>query len=76
MKTVIFNNKSPYLKFLAQELQLPRVENTEFLANDLFAGCGGLALGFEAAGFKTVGYEMLEDPCMTYQHNLQSYEIF
>jgi DNA (cytosine-5)-methyltransferase 1 len=72
MKTVIFNNRPPYLEFIEQELQLPQIENTEFLVIDLFAGCGGLALGFEAAGFRTVGYEMLEDPCTTYQHNLQA----
>lgn len=37
---------------------------------DLFAGCGGLSLGFEASGFKTVGYEMDEDACKTYSSNL------
>ncbi|NEP44341.1 MAG: DNA cytosine methyltransferase, partial [Okeania sp. SIO2H7] len=37
---------------------------------DLFAGCGGFALGFEAAGFQTIGYEMLSDACATYRHNL------
>jgi DNA (cytosine-5)-methyltransferase 1 len=38
---------------------------------DLFAGCGGLALGFEAAGFHTVGFEMLADACQTYRENLR-----
>ena len=28
---------------------------------DLFAGCGGLALGFEAQGFETHGFEMDQD---------------
>jgi len=40
------------------------------LVIDLFAGCGGFALGFETAGFPTVGYEMLPDACATYRHNL------
>jgi DNA (cytosine-5)-methyltransferase 1 len=40
------------------------------LVLDLFAGCGGLALGFEAQGFETLGFEMDEDCCATYRHNL------
>lgn len=38
---------------------------------DLFAGCGGLALGFEAAGFSTTGFELEEDCVATYKRNLQ-----
>jgi len=37
---------------------------------DLFAGCGGLSLGFEANGFKTIGYEMDENATKTYNENL------
>lgn len=37
---------------------------------DLFAGCGGLSLGFEANGFKTIGYEMDAQACETYNRNL------
>lgn len=40
------------------------------LVLDLFAGCGGLALGFESQGFETIGYEMDEDCCCTYNRNL------
>jgi len=45
---------------------------------DLFAGCGGLSLGFEALGFKTIGYEMNEHACATYNKNLngECYEKF
>jgi DNA (cytosine-5)-methyltransferase 1 len=38
---------------------------------DLFAGCGGLGLGFEAAGFETIGFEMDGDCCETYNLNLR-----
>ena len=61
-----------YLDFVETELRLPQTENTAPLVIDLFAGCGGVALGFEATGFKTVGYEILEDASATYRHNLHS----
>lgn len=41
------------------------------LVLDLFAGCGGLALGFESQGFETRGYEMDEVCCITYNQNLR-----
>ena len=38
---------------------------------DLFAGCGGLSLGFHEAGFKTIlANELHIDPATTYQENL------
>lgn len=45
-------------------------EKHHTLVVDLFAGCGGLALGFEAQGFLTHGYEMDSDSCATYRNNL------
>jgi DNA (cytosine-5)-methyltransferase 1 len=41
------------------------------LVLDLFAGCGGLALGFEAQGFETAGFEQNGDACETYRRNLE-----
>ena len=43
------------------------------LVLDLFAGCGGLALGFEANGFRTLGFEMDTDAAATYGKNLQGH---
>jgi DNA (cytosine-5)-methyltransferase 1 len=59
-----------YLHYLGEELQKLEPDPRAPLALDLFAGCGGLALGFEAAGFRTVGYEMLQDACDSYSSNL------
>ena len=59
-----------YLELLNEELPKPKEARRTEVVLDLFAGCGGLALGFEAAGFKTVGFEMLKDACQTYNKNL------
>lgn len=50
-------------------------EKNGFKVLDLFAGCGGLALGFESGGFDTIGYEKESDCCVTYQNNLDGKSI-
>lgn len=50
--------------------QLVPQSTLSFKVLDLFAGCGGLSLGFEAAGFQTVGYEMDSKAADTYNRNL------
>lgn len=47
------------------------VETRSPLVLDLFAGCGGLALGFEASGFETHGFEQDAACCETYRANLR-----
>lgn len=61
-----------YPETLAMELPSHAASRRGPLILDLFAGCGGLALGFEAAGFRTIGFEMLEDACETYRTNLKA----
>ncbi len=59
-----------YIDKINSELKPWVDENLDMTVLDLFAGCGGLSLGFESQGFKTVGYEMLSDASETYRHNL------
>lgn len=59
-----------WLNYINSTLVIP--EDHKYTAIDLFAGCGGLSLGFEAAGIKTIGYEMVDDCCETYKSNLKS----
>ena len=57
-----------YSEFLGKTLRPKTAAGP--LVVDLFAGCGGLALGFEAQGFETRGYEMDSTCCATYRRNL------
>ncbi len=49
---------------------LKPMPNGKPLVLDLFAGCSGLALGFEAQGFETLGFEMDKDCVNTYRKNV------
>lgn len=58
-----------YSEYLDKTLK-PKTTGSPMVV-DLFAGCGGLALGFEAQGFETRGYEMDATCCATYKRNLR-----
>ena len=57
-----------YSKYINGLLR-PKTTEREIVL-DLFAGCGGLSLGFEAAGYSTIGYEMDIAASETYNRNL------
>lgn len=52
------------------DLALRPARQTEYTVLDLFSGCGGLSLGFEAAGFGSRGIDCNESCVQTYNANL------
>lgn len=65
-----FTEHSAWLGWLNESLPKPAPASDAPRVMDLFAGCGGLGLGFEAAGFNTHGYEMKPAAARTYAANL------
>jgi DNA (cytosine-5)-methyltransferase 1 len=62
-------NKNAWIQQVNMSLCIPGNKRPERVL-DLFAGCGGLALGFEALGFKTHGFEKSLACVQTYKLNL------
>ena len=70
--------ESAWHSWLHEALPKPVVPSGAPVALDLFAGCGGLTLGFEVQGFRSIGYEMKKAPVDTYSTNLSGdcHEMF
>ena len=62
--------ESGWHSWLHEALPKPNVPSGAPVVLDLFAGCGGLALGFEVQGFRSIGYEMRKAAVATYSANL------
>ena len=62
--------KTRYPRLISRQLQ-PTGQG-EFFAVDMFAGCGGRALGFDASDITTTGFEMDRHACATCRKNLHA----
>jgi len=65
-----FTDHQAWLSWLGAQFPQPKLPSDAPVIFDLFAGCGGLALGFEAVGFHTYGFEMKPQAVATYNRNL------
>ena len=65
-----FRSTEEWVDWLNEALPPPLIRSGAPVVMDLFAGCGGLALGFEAVGMNTLGYEMKPVAVSTYNANL------
>ena len=66
IQSLVHENYPSYINQILRPSKRPK-----YTVLDLFAGCGGLSLGFESAGFKSIGMECDEHCCNTYNNNLQ-----
>lgn len=66
----VFKTHDAWLSWLHDTLPRPELSANAPVALDLFAGCGGMALGFESRGIDTVGFEMKPVAVETYNQNL------
>lgn len=65
-----FAKHREWLDWMSSLLVKPSLSPDAPVALDLFAGCGGMALGFEANGIRTIGYEKNPVAVETYNTNL------
>ncbi len=65
-----FPDHETWVSWLNEMLPEPKLPVDAPIVFDLFAGCGGLALGFEVEGFRTYGFEMKSHAVATYNMNL------
>ena len=70
LSPLTFSSHETWLTWLHEMLPQPDVPADAPIVFELFAGCGGLALGFEIAGFQTHGFEMKPQAVKTYNTNL------
>ena len=66
--TTVLLLKKSFVGELNQILLPPK--NPKYTMPDIYSGCGGLSLGFEAVGFKSTGIDADKNCCRTYNHNL------
>lgn len=68
-----YENKSPFLNVLEISQE---IEENQYTSLELFAGAGGMLLGFEKAGFKTEAVvEIDKHACNTLRENKPNLEI-